>query len=206
MNPEHRALFAILKQQLRPDRPDKLEGWTDAERGYELAEMVLKTRPEIIVEIGVFGGRSLVAMALALQQLGRGRIYGIDPWKKQATTETEQGANRKWWNSVDLNLIHNKAMKAIWELNLDPYVVIIRSESQFVANLFPTIDYLNVDGNHSEVASVADITNYLPRVRSGGIVFMDDINWPTTAKAVAMIKESCREIKDLGSAKFFEKL
>ena len=58
----------------------QLEGWCSEQKASILVELVLKTRPEKIVEIGVFGGKSLVPMACALKENGSGKIYGIDPW------------------------------------------------------------------------------------------------------------------------------
>ena len=41
--------------------------------------MVLALRPAVVVEIGVWRGSSLLPMALALKELGRGQIVGVDP-------------------------------------------------------------------------------------------------------------------------------
>ncbi|MBI2810794.1 MAG: class I SAM-dependent methyltransferase [Candidatus Melainabacteria bacterium] len=43
-------------------------------------DYIFELKPERVVEIGVFGGKSLVPMACALRANQKGRIYGIDPW------------------------------------------------------------------------------------------------------------------------------
>ncbi|MFK4808582.1 hypothetical protein ACI3KW_00070 [Devosia sp. ZW T5_3] len=55
------------------------------------------------VEIGVFGGRSLIPPAAALQQSSEA-IYGNETWRTDIATEpaTNQ-VNDDWWKKVDLN-------------------------------------------------------------------------------------------------------
>src|SRR5215831_2427342 len=123
-------IIKLVEHELRMDgQLPIMEGWTDSKRGVELAELVFDTNPEVIVEIGCFGGRSTVAMALALKEIGHGKIYTIDSWKRDDVLEGEIPANREWWEKVDLHYIHKTAMEAFWRLGLDEYVVPIRSQS-----------------------------------------------------------------------------
>jgi predicted O-methyltransferase YrrM len=63
----------------------QLPGWCTKEKAYTLASLVIGTRPAVIVEVGVFGGRSFLPMALALKELGKGMAIGIDPWSPAAS-------------------------------------------------------------------------------------------------------------------------
>lgn len=202
MTPE---LKSVLERELVLDVPDCLQGWTDAKRGIEMAELVLEHRPETVVEIGCFGGRSTIALALACRENGFGKIYTIDPWKKEATLEGENEANRRWWESVDLHWVHKTAMEAFWRLNLDDWIVTIRSASQRVPHLFPEIHFLLIDGCHSEVASCRDVDLYFPMVPSGGIVWFDDADWQSTQKALSMLDCQCDLIKDGKSYRTYRK-
>lgn len=181
-------LKTIIERELSMSPPILCEGWTTPERGIEMAELVLETKPETIVEIGCFGARSTIAMALALRENGKGKIYTIDPWKKEAALEGENQANQAWWNSVDLHDIHKKAMEAIWRNGLDEYVTPIRTYSHFVGSIFPPIGILVIDGNHSEIASCRDVEKYIPLVKSGGLIWFDDSNWQSTQKALSLIE------------------
>jgi predicted O-methyltransferase YrrM len=49
------------------------------------------------------------------------------------------------------------------------------------------IDILHLDGNHSAEASTRDVENYLPRLRRGGYLWFDDVNWPSTFAAQALV-------------------
>jgi len=187
-------------------QPGVSEGWLDPARGIEMAELVLATEPQTIVEIGVFGGRSLIAQALALKQIGKGRIFGIDPWKQSDALEGETPANRDWWQkNVDLHAIHRGAMESIWRLGLDDYVTIIRAASQRLPKLFAGgIDILNLDSNHSEVASCRDVELYLPQLNTNGYIWMDDLDWQddggklTMKKAEGMVLSQCVQVRRNG--------
>lgn len=203
MIPAH--LKSTIERELSMSPPILCEGWTTPERGIEMAELVLETKPDTIVEIGCFGARSTIAMALALRENGKGKIYTIDPWKKEAALEGENQANQEWWDRVDLNWIHNKAMEAIWRNGLDGWATVIREHSQNIIGLFNNIDMLCIDGNHSEVASSRDVEAFLPLVRYGGAIWFDDSNWPSTQLALSMIEKQCKLFKDGGSYRVYFK-
>lgn len=172
------------------------EGWMEFERMMEMAQLILDTGPSVVCELGVFGGRSFITQALALKENGHGKIYGVDPWKLEKAIEGENDANVNWWkNNVDLNVIHQYCVNALWKYELDKHATIIRSASQDCYELFKKIDILNVDGNHSEVASCRDVTLYLPMVKPGGYVWFDDCDWATTKAAQNWLEDACEIVK-----------
>jgi len=212
-----------LEEQIRTELalpPNKvlLEGWVTPEQGIHMAELIMEISPNVVVEIGVFGGRSLIAQALACREngqshgdapRGKGRVYGIDPWKTEATLEGETDENKKWWSTVDMHEIHKKCMEAIWRLNLDRHVRVIRGASQDVSVIFrqkeTRPDILFIDGNHSEVSSCRDVQLYLPLLRSGGFLWFDDCLWPSTKMALEMVEKDCIIRKDYGSYRLYQK-
>jgi predicted O-methyltransferase YrrM len=204
----------ILETQIRTELalpPNKvlLEGWVTPEQGVHMAELVVEVKPDVIVEIGVFGGRSLIAQALALRDNGKGFIYGIDPWKTEATLEGENDENKKWWSTVDMHSIHKGCMEAVWRLNLDKRVRIIRGASQDVTVIFrqkeTRPDILFIDGNHSEISSCRDVQLYLPLLRPNGFLWLDDATWPSTQMAIGMVEKDCILRKDYGSYRLYQK-
>lgn len=202
------ALRVLIMSTLRLTPPGVvMEGWCTPERGVELAQLILDQKPHVVVEIGVFGGRSLVAQAMAIRENGFGHIYGIDPWKLEPVMEGETDPeDKKWWAAVDLHDIHSKAMQAIWSLGLDEWVTVIRDCSQRVAHLFAGgIDVLLIDGNHSEIASCRDVMLFLPSVRPSGFVIMDDCDWVETRLAQDLLEASCDIERSDGHMKFYRK-
>jgi len=181
-------------------------GWCTPEKALAMAALIAKQMPSVCVEIGVYSGRSLVPQAMVLNALSNGVIYGIDPWKKSHAAEGNcSEADKAWWNSLDLHVIHNYCMDRIWEHALDANCVVIRAASHHCADLFQSIDILHIDGCHSEESSCRDVNLYMPRVRSGGHIWIDDIDWTTTAKAQAMIAARSDKIDQVGTCALYRK-
>lgn len=200
-------LLDPIREQITKEH-EALYGWTSLGRCLEMAQLVLEHRPNIVVELGTFGGRVTMPIAIALRHAGCGKIYTIDPWKIQPCLEGENDeANNKWWSGLDLDEIHEKVIEWIWRLGLEQIVIPIRARSQDVPELFPSISFAVIDGNHSEEVSCRDVNNYVPRVKSGGLVFMDDTDWGSTQKCQQIILESCDMIKEgeNGHYKIFRK-
>lgn len=183
-----------------------MEGWCWPEKALAMAELILEVKPAVCVEIGVFGGRSLVPQGIALANIGRGRVYGIDPWKNEAALEGDVGAeNADWWKKLNLHEIHQKCMEALWRYSLDEFVCVLRSTSQASASLFPAIDILHLDGNHSELSSCRDVALYGPRIVPGGHLWMDDTDWATTQPAIRLIEQDFSLVKKIGATALYRK-
>lgn len=175
-----------------------LDGWCSPQKATALANAILKDRPSVVVEIGVFAGRSLIAMALAVKQNGSGIVFGIDPWLVDASVEHQTDrVNVDWWGKLDHDLIYRRCMQACTTQGVLDHTVLIRGKSQQVAGLLRrsildrVIDMLHIDGNHSEETSSFDVVNYVPLVRPGGVVVFDDTNWETTKKAQELLSGLC---------------
>ncbi len=57
------------------------------------------------------------------------------------------------------------------------------------------LDYFHLDGCHSEWSSTTDVVLWVPKVKSGGIVVLDDYNWPSTQTAVRFVEKWCDKIE-----------
>ena len=185
-----------------------LQGWCSIEKALEMARLILEKHPTNVVEIGVFGGRSLIPQALALRENGKGIIYGIDSWHTVDTLEGNlSDADKTWWrDNVDLNGIHAGCMTAVWAAGVDAHCIIIRAASQHVPKLFPGgIDILHVDGCHSEESSVRDLNLYLPQMKRDGLVWFDDSSWPTTQKALGVLRETYVELRKVDDCILFQR-
>jgi predicted O-methyltransferase YrrM len=170
----------------------------------------LSDKPKIIVEIGVFGGASVIPMAMALQAIGSGRVYGIDPWEAGESVVGMEDANYEWWNNLNHEDIYIGFINALIFNKLTNYCIPLRATSEQAAPLFDVIDMIHIDGNHSEEKSWKDVELYFDKVRSGGIIVFDDISWRDTSatgtkKAVDFLNENCHIVKDIGDCRFYIK-
>ena len=74
-----------------------IQGWCTIEKAAKLIELIVSNKLETCVEIGVFGGSSLVPQAMAIRYNGGGLVYGIDPWENNsALEEMVHPDHRKW--------------------------------------------------------------------------------------------------------------
>lgn len=167
-----------------------LEGWCSFNKGSLLIDMVLMTDPQVIVEIGVWGGKSLIPMAFALRENGSGLIYGIDPWSSNESVKGMDGINKEWWSQVNHQKILDGLVQKINQYGLKNQVVLIRQTSMQTEPIYD-IGLLHIDGNHSEDCSYNDVVKWVPLVKRGGIIIFDDVTWGTTGKAVQWLDENC---------------
>lgn len=174
----------------------ELHGWCSEQKASILIDLIQLIKPEKVVEIGVWGGKSLIPMAYAVQANGMGTVYGIDPWSAQASSDGMDGANLDWWSAVDHEMVYQGLVKNIENFNLQDDVVLIRKTSE-EADLIEGIGLLHIDGNHSDEASYVDVTKWVPYVNKGGIIVFDDLNWSTTSRAVNWLNENCVKIAEL---------
>lgn len=176
-----------------------IDGWCTEAKACRLADAVLATKAQTAVEVGVFGGKSLIPMAMACDFQQKGVCWGIDPWRKQdAIEDIKDEAHINWWKSCNLELTYQRFMAQLIQNNITHRCNHLRGSGEFYAQLFPakSIDVLHIDGNHSEKKSIQDVNLWLPKVRKGGYVFFDDIAWGSTKKAVALIKKQCKLVEE----------
>lgn len=182
------------------------EGWCSPEKAEAMAELIVEVRPKLSVELGVFGGRSLVAQAQAIRhaQIPYGAVWGIDPWTVDAALDGDVGdANREWWSKIDIQAIRDGCLRGITERNLWPWVRVIVAKSSDCFRRFSGVDVLHIDGNHSEEVSLGDVQNWLPTVRPGGYVWFDDANWSTTKLAVQILEDQCEFVKEVTGCRLY---
>lgn len=166
-----------------------MEGWCSWRKAQTLAAIVISTQPEISVEIGVWYGKSLLPVALAHQHIGKGGVIAIDPWMAEASIEGQVNpADKEWWNRQQIHQVAFDAFKTkVYELGLQSVVRIERKASN---DFEPPagIGLLSVDGNHGEQA-IRDVERYAPKVKKGGFLVADDIEWTGGAvgKAISLL-------------------
>lgn len=174
----------------------RLQGWCTVEKAQWLARRIVEEKYQNVVEIGVFGGRSLVPMAMAMEHLYRvsgvkdGIIDGIDAYRNDvAEAEELDPANKGWWKSIDLNSIYKAAQTAVISQRVGAFVNFqLCSSEQGVAKFADeSLDLVHVDGSHNEAASTRDVKIWWPKLRPGGIMVMDDTDWKQLVAARSLV-------------------
>lgn len=147
------------------------------------------------VEIGVYKGMSLFSVAQAFKD-NEGKAYGIDPYllvesKEYDLEDASKERVNKFLEGLDFEGIYNKVLMNIDALGLSKVVEIIRKTSTEAAAYFKAIeiDMLHIDGNHDYESVKADINNYSPLIREGGIIIFDRINWDSVKRCYDQYKD-----------------
>lgn len=184
----------------------RMSGWCDPAKGHALADLVMAERPQVCAEIGVFAGKSLLSIAFGLQARAKtspasnGIVYAIDSWSTPDSLVDTTPEDAKWWaNNVNLDSIYEEFLGHLHTTNLGRYVRVLRLSSLNAASLVGPLDLLHIDGCHSEWSSTSDVTLWLPKLRMGGTLVMDDVNWPSTQTAVRFARKFCDEIRIVNS-------
>lgn len=199
-----RELLARIEATITP-----LHGWGTVAKGMRLAELVLETRADVSVEIGVFGGRGVIPMAIAHHIQAHGYAVGIDPWERAASLEGENSAeNEEWWAKVDHDAIYEHFIRALVQADVVRQCRVMRERSDTALRLFAdaSIAVLHQDGNHSELLSAREARFWGPKLRPGGYWVADDTDWPTTHRAQAILVEQCFVlVEDYGKWRVYRK-
>lgn len=200
----HERLRARVAAALPP-----LHGWTSVEKGTRMAELVVAARSRVSVELGVFGGRGTIALALGHQALRDGYVIAVDPWSREASLEGENAAdNDAWWAALDHDAIYASFLAALDATGTADRVRVWRERSAEAAERVDdgSVDLLHQDSNHSEAVSSAEVELWTPKLRPGGLWIADDTDWPTTQRAQARLVElGFAPIEDHGAWKVYRR-
>ena len=170
----------------------KILGWCDKDKAQKFYDIITEHKLKLCVEIGVFGGSSLIPQALAMKENNNnGIVVGIDPWTHNAALEDmESDQNINWWGKINLNEIYENFIKKLKNYEVYSFCKIYKDKSENVVNKFEceSIDVLHIDGNHCEKLAYQDAVNYLPKVKKGGYIFFDDTSWSENGKTISTEK------------------
>ena len=169
----------------------KMAGWCDPQKGIELANLVVRERPQRIAEVGVFEGKSTLAMAHACRLNGSGIVYAIDSWKKEDCIDDEVTANQEWWSKLDLDAHYEAFVGHTVRAQVVRHIQYCRMSSWDASRFLPDMDLVHIDANHAEWPSTSDVVNWLPKLKVGGYIIMDDVNWDSTQTALKFVLKRC---------------
>jgi hypothetical protein len=100
----------------------------------------------------------------------------VDPWRFNPDFP------RRWYgggaakSQDDMDAIHRSVVN---RFSADSQVAVLRQSSLHGAGSFAdeSLDFVYIDGDHSRDAVYADLTVWFPKVKPGGFLVCDDLNW-----------------------------
>lgn len=203
---------ALRREILRANHDLRGWGWCGVEKSLAMAALILRTRARHVVEIGVYGGRSLLPQALALAYAGRGTIVGVDPWTKLVASDAgDDAANRAWWADVDIAGAKQACLEAIARHGVGNAVELLECRStEAWLRIAAGIDILHIDGGHAAAVASADAEAGYAKLAPGGHVWLDDVDWSGVGGARDFLAARCESLgvfenDDLGRYALYRK-
>lgn len=172
--------------------------WADPTKQAFLPHLILEHSLKRTVEIGVYTGGSLVPQIVALKHTG-GIVIGIDPYSDEAAVQKD---NREILDNIDpvglspdRDRTYNSLLALLERHGLSAHSKIHRMTSNDAAALVEDdVDLIHIDGNHDFDRVMDDLVNYLPKLRVGGFLVMDDIDWPAITPLYDLVKRQMRSV------------
>jgi hypothetical protein len=191
------------QKKILSEQPN-FSGWCPVEKAKHIMNILYSHPSPVCVELGVFGGSSFFPIASTIAYKKQGIAYAIDPWENAPCLEgNEHWKEEKngYWEKIDLNKVMDKFIAGMHRNGLDNYYTIMRKSSQQAYLYFEdeSIDFLHIDGNHSEESSTFDVIHWLPKVKKGGVICFDDAWWNSTQKAMKLLLQECDVMKETSS-------
>jgi hypothetical protein len=168
-----------------------IPGWCSKNKAEAMMDLIFAVQPEVCVELGVFAGASIFPTAYALKYLNKGRVYAIDDWTIEESVKFYENdtAHRKWWETIDLNLIHKSFLQLLKDYKLEKYCVTIKKSFEEAVDDIEQIDILHIDATHTNEGDFIHAMTYLPKVKQGGYIWFD--GWLTSPDAFDYLETEC---------------
>lgn len=173
-----------------------LPGWCTPHKAKRIMRIAVETAAlggELMVELGVYGGRSLVAIAMGLKLAGKGTIDGIDSWSSEDCLEGQQSDVDKklWGQDTDYEALVRHTLDGVKRFGVEQFARVVRKRTSEALPDYKdgSIDLIHLDSNHSELVSCRDVTAWLPKMAERAVWIADDTNWPSTKNAQRALEE-----------------
>ena len=140
-----------------------IEGWFSQQDAKFVSTICKQISNGIVVELGVFAGRSTAVMApICLEN--KTQYYAIDNFTGSNNPRDE--ATQHQQNRNIRQLFDNNMKK----MNIQQHIIVKQSDSILAAQLFANnyIDFCFIDADHAPKAVQKDIDAWWPKIKSNG--------------------------------------
>lgn len=197
MKKERKSYFFEKFYKIYKQIPADFLGGSPLEKTYLMAYLANLLDLKNYVEIGVYRGKSFFPVAAAFAN-NNGHAIGIDPYLLEEAKEDDVDESlierlNTALNTLDFEQLYKEVVFFKEQLAFSSHIQLIRKKSSDavaqVKEKCIEIDMLHIDGNHDAEKVTQDFENYLPLVSEGGVVVVDDVDWPSVHVAYEKIKD-----------------
>ncbi|HET6255860.1 MAG TPA: class I SAM-dependent methyltransferase [Puia sp.] len=155
-----------------------IPGWFDYQQLYRDAVDRAKDG-DVLVELGVYLGQSAAYMAGLIKDSGKKvHFYAVDLWKKTVDNDhadVNEDIFQRFW--------HNMNLCGVSEF-ITPLQMSTAEAAAYFREREISLDFAFVDANHTYLYVKADLENYKPLIKPGGVLAGHDIYFDAVRKAV----------------------
>lgn len=179
---------ANIYEGFKPLLPD-LRGWNSVHPIF--AELIDRTNPQTIIEVGTWKGASAIHMAdICRATLRKTHIICVDTWLGAVEFCTTLK------DTEERNLMHKHGYPQIYyqflsnvihtghQSRITPLPNTSANGAKILAYQGVKAELIYIDGSHEYEDVKADIKAYLPLLKPGGVMFGDDYGWEGVRQAV----------------------
>ena len=184
---------------IQPSGVANVQGWNSDQPLFK--ELIEKTRPTVIIEVGTWLGASAIHMAKICRELGlQTTIYCVDTWlgaeefwTSKAHTEERDLRQKNGYPQVYFDFLANVVQHECQDLivpipNTSTIGNIILQDRRVLADL------IYIDGSHEYQDVKTDVLAYKKLLSPKGLMFGDDIAWGSVKMAVSEVCSNHREM------------
>ena len=150
------------------------------------------------VEIGVKEGLYSEVLCRENPQM---ELFGVDPWLTFMTCKTPvEGGRETWCSQENCDKYYGETKE---RLSKFPNYTIIRKSSMDAVKDFEdeSLDFVYIDGNHDYSYVTEDITEWLKKLRKGGIMSGHDFFTINDPRALVHVKRAVLDFVRINSIK-----
>jgi len=136
----------------------------------------------VACEVGSYLGASTCFLAAAAT-VRRGHVHAVDTWQNDAMPGSPP---EDTWQGFSDNTERFRG-----------WITAHRGLGGQVKDRVPSLDLLFLDGDHSYEGTLADLVDFAPKLKPGGILVMHDFNYDSVQRAARDYFQD-RSLQDLG--------
>lgn len=163
-------------------RYEEIDGWLSLDEANTLYDVAsgLKGDAPVVVEIGVWQGRSVLVIARALRDRVRAKIYCIDPFN--ADSSPEEAKLYRSRSSEFQKSLKDRFLDTSEAYGFRRKIEVLEGYSyDFAPSWDQPIDFLYIDAGHTYEAVAKDFMEWSGFVREGGYILFHDVNFEETS-------------------------
>jgi hypothetical protein len=169
-----------------------LQGW-NSDHGY-LADAIDRHRPDVVVEVGVWKGASVITMARRMREIGcHGVVIAVDTWLASADHWLDPALKQQVVHMHGYPMLYFIFLGNVVADGLQDYVLPLPLDSVNACEVLrarkvsPTV--LHIDAGHDYASVMADLRHWWELLAPGGTLIADDYDatrriWPEVRRAV----------------------